>query len=75
VPGWSDDFDDVEKLADYIKTLNGIDRVEVLPFHKMGEHKWQDLGMDYELTETPPPSLELVERVRNQFRERGLFTC
>lgn len=75
VPGWSDDFDDVELLADFLATLRGVDRVEVLPFHKMGEHKWEELGMDYELQDVMPPSLELIERVRGQFRARGLFTC
>lgn len=75
VPGWSDDYDDVEKLANFLTTLKGIDRVEVLPFHKMGEHKWEELGLDYALTNTLPPAPDLIERVRNQFRERGLFTC
>ncbi len=75
VPGYSDDFDDVEKLADYLTTLKGIERVEVLPFHKMGEHKWQELGMDYELTDVQPPSPEVVERVRGQIRARGFFVC
>ncbi|MBS1154869.1 MAG: pyruvate formate-lyase 1-activating enzyme [Proteobacteria bacterium] len=75
VPGWTDDYDDVEKLAEYLTTLKGIERVEVLPFHKMGEHKWEELGLDYELTNVPPPSQELIERVRNQFRARGFFVC
>lgn len=75
VPGWSDDFDDVEKLAEYVANLKGIERVEVLPFHKMGEHKWQELGLPYELTDVMPPTAEVIERVRNQFRQRGIFTC
>ncbi len=75
VPGYTDDFDDVEKLAEFVTTLQGVERVEVLPFHKMGEHKWQELGMPYELTDVPAPTPEVVERVRNQFRARGIFTC
>lgn len=75
VPGWSDDFEDVEKLANFVTTLKGVERVEVLPFHKMGEHKWEELGMEYELGDVLPPSPEVVERVRGQFRARGIFTC
>ncbi|BCL75412.1 pyruvate formate-lyase-activating enzyme [Jeongeupia sp. HS-3] len=75
VPGYSDDFDDVEGLADFVKSLGEIvERVEVLPFHKMGEHKWEELGLKYELTSVEPPSTELTERVREQFRARGLNT-
>ncbi|GHD59311.1 pyruvate formate-lyase-activating protein [Jeongeupia chitinilytica] len=75
VPGWSDDVDDVEGLAAFVQSLGSIvERVEVLPFHKMGEHKWEELGMKYELGDVEPPSIELAERVRDQFRARGLNT-
>jgi len=72
VPGYTDDFDDVEKLADFVSTLNGIDRVEVLPFHKMGEKKWDELGYTYLLKDVQPPSPALLKRVIDQFKERGL---
>ena len=39
VPELTDDFDNVEGLAEFVNTLNGVERVEVLPFHKMGEYK------------------------------------
>lgn len=75
VPGYTDEFDDVEKLADFVATLNGVERVEILPFHKMGEHKWDELGYNYQLKAVLAPSPELLNRVINQFRKRGLFTC
>ena len=49
-------------------------RVEVLPFHQMGCDKWATLELPYELADTSPPSKELTERVRNQFRARGITT-
>jgi pyruvate formate lyase activating enzyme len=75
VPGYTDAFDDVEKLADFVATLESVERVEVLPFHKMGEHKWQELGYPYQLTAVQPPSAELLNRVINQFRLRNLNAC
>jgi pyruvate formate lyase activating enzyme len=39
VPELTDDFDNVEGLAEFVNTLSGVERVEVLPFHKMGEYK------------------------------------
>ena len=75
VPGYTDDFADVEKLADFVATLDGVERVEVLPFHKMGEKKWEELGFEYRLKDVQPPSLDLLKRVIGQFRERGLYTC
>jgi len=72
VPGLTDDVDNVAKVADYAASLSSVTRVEVLPFHQMGTDKWDSLGIRYELAETEPPSPELVERVRSQFRDRGL---
>ncbi len=72
VPDLTDAWDNVEAVADYVATLATVQRVEVLPFHQMGRDKWESLGMRYELAETEPPSVELVERVRGQFRARGL---
>jgi pyruvate formate lyase activating enzyme len=79
VPGLTDDVDNVEIVADYAAELNDIrpgtvSRVEVLAFHNMGVDKWESLGRQYELKDTPPPSHELLERVREQFRSRGLTT-
>lgn len=72
VPGLTDAPENVEAVADYVATLASVTRVEVLPFHQMGRDKWETLGMRYELDETPAPTPELVERVREQFRSRGL---
>jgi pyruvate formate lyase activating enzyme len=45
--------------------------VEVLPFHQLGAFKWKELGLEYQLVDTPPASPELVARVIGQFRDAG----
>lgn len=72
VPGLTDAAENVDAVADYVASLATVSRVEVLPFHQMGRDKWETLGMTYELEDTAPPTPELVERVRDQFRDRGL---
>lgn len=72
VPGLTDAVENVEKVADHVQALSTVERVEVLPFHQMGRDKWAELGMRYELDGVRAPSTELVERVRDQFRARGL---
>lgn len=79
VPGLTDDHDEVDAIAEYAASLNAIragtvSRVEVLPFHQMGRDKWAAAGRPYELAATPPPAPEHVDRVREQFRARGLTT-
>ena len=37
-----------------------VERVELLPFHKMGEYKWQTIGMNYTLGDVPPPNAKQI---------------
>lgn len=72
VPGVSDDITNVEKVADICAELQSVQRVEILRFHQMGQDKWRKLGLEYTLADVAPPAPELTERVRGQFRSRGL---
>jgi pyruvate formate lyase activating enzyme len=73
VPGWTDDLDSIEKLAAYAARLK-MEKVEVLPFHKMGEPKWDAMRLPYTLKDTDPPSPELVAKVKAIFVSHGLKT-
>lgn len=72
VPGLTDDLDDAEALAEFLQPLKNIEKIEVLPFHKMGEYKWEALGYEYTLKNTEPPDKELVEKVKSIFTKKGL---
>lgn len=72
VPGLTDAYDNVERVADICAELSSLERVEILRFHQMGRDKWHKLGLEYKLENVEPPDAELTERVRGQFRSRGL---
>ncbi|MFI0505333.1 pyruvate formate-lyase-activating protein [Streptomyces albogriseolus] len=72
VPGWTDDEDAVEGLAGFLSGLGCVERVDILPFHKLGAAKYDALGVPFTLRDTPVPDRALVERVRAQFRGHGL---
>ncbi|MFE7761044.1 pyruvate formate-lyase-activating protein [Streptomyces sp. NPDC057438] len=72
VPGWTDDPVAVDGLGAFLRGLGNVDRVDVLPFHKLGAHKYDGLGLPFPLRDTPTPDPGLTERVREQFREHGL---
>ena len=49
VPGNTDDENDLLKLRDFLNTLKTLEKVEILPYHNMGEFKWKKLGFSYPL--------------------------
>ncbi|WP_086664521.1 pyruvate formate-lyase-activating protein [Lentzea kentuckyensis] len=72
VPGHTDAETNVEGIASFVSTLNTVERVEVLPFHKLGAPKYAALGIPFPLADVPSPDAELVRRVHEQFATRGL---
>jgi len=61
VPGYTLDGPHLAALARHLKKYTAVQKVELLPFHKMGEYKWAELGYVYRLAQTPAPTAEAVE--------------
>lgn len=74
VPQRTDDDDALKKLHAFIKTLDNVEKVEVLPYHTFGEYKWRELGYEYPLEGIEPPSKERIrnanEILQTGFREK-----
>lgn len=69
VPDITDNDEFLIRLSEFISTLKTVEKVEVLPYHNMGEVKYEKLGIDYPLKGTQPP---LKERVENAKRILGI---
>lgn len=64
VPGITDNDEYLLKLKQFIDTLSTVKRVEVLPYHTMGEVKYEKLGLPYPLKGLTPPESERVENAK-----------
>jgi pyruvate formate lyase activating enzyme len=56
VPGLTDSDESINGICDIVAGRKCVERVELLPFHKLGEFKWRELGLDYKLYDTPAPT-------------------
>ncbi len=72
LPGYSFTADQLEELAEFLTAYPNIEKVELLPFHKMGEYKWEELGLPYKLYDAQPPSSEEYEKAVEIFRKHNL---
>ncbi|EHQ26935.1 pyruvate formate-lyase-activating protein [Mucilaginibacter paludis] len=67
VPGWTDQPEYIEQWARYFTNYKTVDRVEIIPFHQLGMHKWAMMGMEYPLRNTPTPSVEIKQMAKGIF--------
>ena len=67
VPGLTDNEKNIDGLAQFVSQLGNVERVEILPFHKMGEEKYKRSGFPYRLENTPTPSEDEIARAREIF--------
>ncbi|EGQ2751754.1 pyruvate formate lyase-activating protein [Staphylococcus pseudintermedius] len=62
VPGLTDAPEDLKALGTFINQLGNVEKFEILPYHQLGVHKWEALGVPYALNDVEPPTDEDVER-------------
>ncbi|MBQ4891769.1 pyruvate formate lyase 1-activating protein [Shewanella sp. MMG014] len=72
VDGFTEDIDSAKALADFIQPMENVEKVELLPYHQLGTHKWEAFGESYSLTDIKPPSKETMEAIKAVFTERGV---
>ena len=60
VPNITDGEESLQRTRAFIDTLKTVEKVEVLPYHTLGEVKYEKLGMDYPLKGVEAPSKERV---------------
>lgn len=72
IPGVTDQVTSLNKLALFLTELASLKRLDILPYHPMGAHKWQELGLAYQLAGIKPPAKEQLAEVKELFRSYGL---
>ncbi|PTE38960.1 pyruvate formate-lyase 1-activating enzyme, partial [Staphylococcus equorum] len=73
-PGLTDAPEDLRKLGEFINSLDNVEKFEILPYHELGVHKWQALGVPYQLSSVEPPSDEDVQKAYDLIQFKGKTT-
>ena len=69
VPGITADPEELRQLGHFLAELTNMKALDVLPYHTMGKVKYERLGMEYPLGDTPPLSKEEAIRARGYIIE------
>lgn len=73
VPGISDFEEDIRALGEHFRDYRMLQRVEILPYHTLGVHKYESLGQDYKLKDTKHNTPEQLDRALALFNQ--YFEC
>ena len=76
VPGYTDAIEDVHALGRFIEPMKNIEKIEMLPYHELGKHKWTAMGEIYPLDGVSPPSHDTMEEIKAillQYNDNVLF--
>ena len=64
IPGITDNKEDLIKLKHFISSLKTVQKVELLPYHNLGKHKWETLGLEYNLKDVKLATSEDILRAK-----------
>ncbi|WP_240507573.1 pyruvate formate-lyase-activating protein [Winogradskyella aurantia] len=65
IPGLTDKPELLKSLGEKFKTYKAIQKLEIQPYHKLGVHKWEALGWDYQLKDARENSEEELRKAQN----------
>jgi len=71
IPTINDMDDEIINLAKYILDLKHIQKIDLLPYHKIGKDKYIRLRMLNKMENIPEPTKDQIERIKAKFESLG----
>ena len=73
IPGFNDDEKNIRATARFVREC-GLEVINLLPFHRLSESKWKQVGREYAFKDMPGMVLEQLDEPAAWVRDEGL-TC
>ena len=70
IPGCNDSQSNIDALLNTMESL-GLKKLDLFPFHLLGSHEYDELGIDYVMKNRKVPTEEQIGRVKKYIRSRG----
>ena len=70
VPGYSSAEEDIRALGEHFKEYKMLQRIEILPYHTLGVHKYEAMGKEYKLAgvkENTPEQLDAAKALFDEY--------
>ncbi|MCJ7689861.1 MAG: glycyl-radical enzyme activating protein [Clostridiaceae bacterium] len=64
ISGFNDDEKNIRTTAKFVSSLKSVKEVHILPYHRLGQNKYDYLGYTYKMPELRPPSNEHMQNLK-----------
>ncbi len=75
IPGFNDTEEEIRQIAAYTATLPNVRRMHLLPYHRLGQDKYNGLNREYLMGDVEPPSNEQMERLLDIAEQTSGIEC
>ena len=72
IPGYTGGEDNIKGIMKFACTLESVAKIDLLPFHRLGEPKYKKLGRNYVFESTQPPTDEHMQKLKRLVASFGL---
>lgn len=72
IPGFNYTKEDIDAIAAFVKTLNGVTTLHLLPYHSLGSNKYELLGREYGMGSQANLHAEDVKELKEIVQRHGL---
>ncbi|MPN40590.1 Pyruvate formate-lyase 1-activating enzyme [bioreactor metagenome] len=71
IPGINDDDANLEETGKFLSALNGIEQINLLPYHNIAMEKYKRLGSEYSLADIKTPSDDRMDEIAQKLKAFG----
>lgn len=71
IPGITDGEENMERIAEFVRSLSTVHRIDLLPFHKIADAKYRRLGLENRMSGVSPPSEDRMADIKTNLETMG----
>ena len=75
IPTFNDTVEEIQGIARFASTLPGVDKIHLLPYHRLGQDKYEGLGRPYLMGDIEPPTKEHMETLKKAVHAVCALDC
>lgn len=75
IPTFNDTVKEIEDIAAFAGALGGVEKLHLLPYHRLGQDKYEGLGREYLMKDILPPDQRHMERLLQAAQRASGLAC